>query len=146
MKLPARLTKEEKRAKYGKWHLHFAFWPVRVGTGESRWLEKVFRKLDLSHPKVVVYGMNTWLYRSYEDGIFAALQEEPNDTIDVGQFVGQSGVTTINIPPDPAGQSLTITTLGSGGGGAGGSGHIITKGIMQPYYIGSCSGSDGQPI
>jgi len=130
MKLPAKLTKEEKAAKYGKWHLHFALWPVRVGTGESRWLEKVFRKLDLASPAYVVYGMNRWLYKSYEDGVFACLQDETDTTSTAtGGGQGLPGVTTITFPPTPPGQyTQVITTYGTSGTGG------------QGPYIGSCSG------
>lgn len=40
-------TLEEEKSRYGVWHKFFAWYPVRVGDNECRWLETVHRRYDL---------------------------------------------------------------------------------------------------
>lgn len=44
MKFNCGKTWKEKKADIEQWHLHFAWFPVRVGHRDCRWLEWVMRK------------------------------------------------------------------------------------------------------
>lgn len=44
MKLDCGPTVAEKRADREHWHLWFAWHPVRIGSHDCRWLEKVWRR------------------------------------------------------------------------------------------------------
>ena len=44
MKFDCGPTRAEKHQAKKEWHLHFAWWPIRVGLGDCRWLEWVMRK------------------------------------------------------------------------------------------------------
>lgn len=48
MKLPCRCeTLKEYSEWASKWHPWFAWYPVRVGPGDCRWLETVYRRIDI---------------------------------------------------------------------------------------------------
>ena len=42
---PTKSTRQwQKKLKMEDWHDHFAWWPVRLGAHDCRWLETVQRK------------------------------------------------------------------------------------------------------
>lgn len=47
MKFDCGETWSEKKERLGKWHRHFAWWPVSITSHDCRWLEFVERKGEL---------------------------------------------------------------------------------------------------
>ena len=56
MKIECGLTLKEQRIANRKWHKWFAWYPVRVGHREKRWLEYVYRRDNyLASPYCIDY-------------------------------------------------------------------------------------------
>lgn len=61
MKLNCGPTWEEKRDAKEQWHEWFAWYPVRVGPGDCRWLEVVRRKGTYRWGRL--YSYDHWKYK-----------------------------------------------------------------------------------
>lgn len=76
MKINCGLTSEEKRCikqnYLRKWHIWFAWFPVRVSPNTCYWLEKVERKGE----KHFDYGGNSWWAWEYKKYISTELERE----------------------------------------------------------------------
>lgn len=59
MKINCGPTKEERISALMKWHAWFAWFPVRIGAGDCRWLERIERK-GYGHAEVEIWY---WEYR-----------------------------------------------------------------------------------
>ena len=57
MKFDCGLTYSEKRDALRKWHMAFAWLPVRMGSRDCRWLEYYWRRLEVSTPFGDAYGV-----------------------------------------------------------------------------------------
>lgn len=62
MKINCGLTRRDKATALANWHDHFAWWPVRVGERDCRWLELVERRAEKGLEYLAYCGY--WEYRS----------------------------------------------------------------------------------
>jgi hypothetical protein len=69
MKFDCGKTREEKRDKLTNWHKWYAWYPVRIGSHNCRWLEYVERKLTYVECGWDYYTNRE--YRTLEDGELA---------------------------------------------------------------------------
>ena len=64
MKFKCGPTAEEKVRTMENWHDHFAWWPVKMGSTDCRWLETVQRRYDIWH--INLGGVHP-IYREKQD-------------------------------------------------------------------------------
>ena len=56
-----RRQQAEERIKLEQWHDYFTWWPIRIGSGDCRWLETIERKGEY-HTPLDNFDSDYWHY------------------------------------------------------------------------------------